>query len=87
MSTRCTFGWSTISENFPKRIKGLNSDALQVNYEEVKQPENEVISEMQSIMEYALPKFKYSIEEGKELIKGRKKYFNCTHRRFASVQK
>jgi hypothetical protein len=41
---------------------------LQVNYEEVKQPENEVISEMQSIMEYALPKFKYSIEEGKELL-------------------
>ncbi len=61
-------GLQQMAKNFPKRIKGLDSDALQVNYEEIKQPENEVISEMQSIMEYALPKFKYSIEEGKELL-------------------
>lgn len=61
-------GLQQMAQNFPKRIKGVDADALQVNYEEVKQPENEVLAEIQHITEYALPRFRYSIEEGKELL-------------------
>ena len=57
-----------MSFQFPKRIKGLNSENLNVIYDKPLQTDNYYLMELESIMEYALPKFESIINEGEEIV-------------------
>ena len=61
-------GIEQLSFQFPKRIKGVNPENLNVEYEASPQPENDYLSEIESIMDYALPRFKKAIHEGEEIV-------------------
>lgn len=61
-------GIERLSFQFPKRIKGLDSDNLNLNYESSKQSDNFFLSELESIMEYALPRFENVIKEGEDIV-------------------
>ncbi|MFC0183720.1 hypothetical protein SAMN04515674_117114 [Pseudarcicella hirudinis] len=53
--------------NFPKRISGLNTDNMSIEYSMPELPNNEYLSEIEAITEYALPRFEYILKEGKEI--------------------
>lgn len=61
-------GIQQLSVQFPKRIKGVNPENLNLEYEANPQPENNYLSEIESIMDYALPRFKRAINEGEEIV-------------------
>ncbi|MCU0469594.1 MAG: hypothetical protein MUF58_13420 [Arcicella sp.] len=61
-------GIERMSFQFPKRIKGLNTENLNVVYEANPQPDNYYLTELESIMEYALPRFENAIAEGENLV-------------------
>ncbi|MDZ7897087.1 MAG: hypothetical protein U5N85_03530 [Arcicella sp.] len=61
-------GIERLSFQFPKRIKGLNSNNLNLNYESSPQSDNHFLNELESIMEYALPRFENVIKEGEEIV-------------------
>lgn len=61
-------GIERLSFQFPKRIKGLNSDNLNLNYESSTLSDNHFLSELESIMEYALPRFEKVIKEGENIV-------------------
>ncbi|MEA5139791.1 hypothetical protein [Arcicella rigui] len=61
-------GIQQLSVQFPKRIKGVNPENLNLEYEASPQPENNYLSEIESIMDYALPRFKRAINEGEEIV-------------------
>ncbi len=63
-------GLEQMAKNFPKRIKGFNNDNMTLDYEPDAQPESEYLAEIESITDYALPRFRRGIEEGEELRKG-----------------
>lgn len=63
-------GLEQMAKNFPKRIKGFNNDNMALDYEPDAQPESEYLAEIESITDYALPRFRRGIEEGEELRKG-----------------
>ncbi len=63
-------GLEQMAKNFPKRIKGFNNDNMALDYEPDAQPESEYLAEIESIADYALPRFRRGIEEGEELKKG-----------------
>jgi hypothetical protein len=61
-------GIERMSFQFPKRIKGLDTEKLDVVYESSNQPDNYYLMELDSIMEYALPKFESIISEGEGIV-------------------
>ncbi|MES2520068.1 MAG: hypothetical protein V4585_18265 [Bacteroidota bacterium] len=61
-------GIEQMSTLFPKRIKDINSDNLDVVYEFSSQPDNRYLTELESIMNYALPRFENAILEGEEIV-------------------
>lgn len=61
-------GIERLSFQFPKRIKGLDSDSFNLNYENSTQSDNYFLNELESIMEYALPRFEIVIKEGEEIV-------------------
>jgi hypothetical protein len=52
-----------IAESFPKEISSENLMKLEISYRKMIEDDN-VMREIESIMEYALPKFKASLDEG-----------------------
>src|ERR1043165_8328908 len=52
-----------IAESFPKEISSENLKKLEINYRKMIEDDN-VMREIESIMEYALPQFKTSLDEG-----------------------
>jgi hypothetical protein len=61
-------GIDHLATNFPKRISGINTESLSVEYQEMKQPSSNYLMELESIMNYALPQFEYAIKEGEEIV-------------------
>ncbi len=61
-------GIERLSFQFPKRIKGLDSENLSVAYETSTHTDHFYLTELESIMEYALPKFESIISEGEEIV-------------------
>lgn len=54
---------SMLYDRFPKRLSLENLQNLEINYKKIIE-DDAVMQEIESIMEYALPKFKSSLEEG-----------------------
>ncbi len=52
-----------IAESFPKEISSENLKKLEISYRKMIEDDN-VMREIESIMEYALPQFKASLDEG-----------------------
>ncbi len=61
-------GIERMSFQFPKRIKGLDYENLNLVYETPPQPDNYYLTELESIMQYALPKFENIIKEGEGIV-------------------
>jgi hypothetical protein len=61
-------GIERLSFQFPKRINGLESENLILRYENSTQSDNYFLNELESIMEYALPRFEKVIREGEEIV-------------------
>lgn len=61
-------GINKMSVQFPKRIRAVNPESLDVEYEFANQPQSEYLSEIESIMEYALPRFKNALHEGEQIV-------------------
>lgn len=61
-------GIERMSFQFPKRIKGLDSENLNVVYESPIQTDNHYLTELETIMEYALPRFESIINEGEDIV-------------------
>jgi hypothetical protein len=61
-------GIERMSFQFPKRIKGLDSENLNLVYDTPPQPDNHYLTELESIMEYALPRFERIIREGENIV-------------------
>ncbi|MEA5457519.1 hypothetical protein VB796_00615 [Arcicella sp. LKC2W] len=61
-------GIEQMSDLFPKRIRDFNTDDLNIVYESSPQPDNHYITELESIMNYALPRFENAINEGEEIV-------------------
>jgi hypothetical protein len=61
-------GIERMSFQFPKRIKGLDTEKLDVVYETPNQADNYYLTELESIMEYALPRFESVINEGEGIV-------------------
>jgi hypothetical protein len=61
-------GIERLSFQFPKRINGLESENLIIRYENSTQSDNYFLNELESIMEYALPRFEKVIREGEEIV-------------------
>ncbi|WP_209330264.1 hypothetical protein [Lunatimonas salinarum] len=59
-------GKSQLKASFPKTVKGLEWERLQLSYQERVQ-DDEWIKEMQSIVDFALPQIKHHIEDGKAI--------------------
>lgn len=55
-----------LSDKFPGRIKEVDFQRLQLLYEKLVE-DDEAMQEVEEILEYALPLFKTSLEEGKEI--------------------
>jgi hypothetical protein len=59
-------GKSMLKSSFPKRLDGISMENLSLSYKEKVQDEDWV-TELQSIVEYAIPQIKHHIEEGKTI--------------------
>jgi hypothetical protein len=68
-----------IANNFPKRIAGIDVDQLQLQYEKLLN-DDAMIKEIETIINFSLPKFKYYLEEGKKIYD-----FIETHLQISSV--
>ena len=55
-----------ITGTFPKRITGFDLEQLQVQYEQLLN-DDELIQEIETIINFSLPKFKFYLEEGKKI--------------------
>lgn len=55
-----------IVNTFPKRITGFDAEQLQVQYEQLLN-DDVLIQEIENIIRFSLPKFKYYLEEGKKI--------------------
>lgn len=56
----------TLNETFPKEFSGFDFNKLQLMYEQ-KQAQDQVISTITEIVEFALPNIQETLEEGKEI--------------------
>jgi hypothetical protein len=61
-------GIERLNFQFPKRIKGINSENLNLVYDTPEQPDNHYLAELESIMEYAIPRFENVIKEGEGIV-------------------
>lgn len=59
-------GQEDIESKFPKQLDGMDLNQFSLIYKKLSE-DNEVLKELSSIVEYALPKLKRSLEEGKEI--------------------
>ena len=55
-----------IAGAFPKRITDIDMEQLQLQYEQLLN-DDELIREIETIINFSLPKFKYYVEEGKKI--------------------
>ncbi len=55
-----------LAKNFPSKAEGLDMKKLEIIYHELIK-DDEVMKELSEIIEYAVPQFKSSLEEGKEI--------------------
>ncbi len=55
-----------IANSFPKRLTGIDMDQLKLQYEQLIN-DDDLMKEIESIIDYSLPKFKYYMEEGKKI--------------------
>lgn len=55
-----------MSDKFPGRLRKVDFEKLQLLYEKLIE-DDEVMKEVEEILEYAIPLFKHSLEEGKEI--------------------
>lgn len=55
-----------IVNTFPKRISGIDLEQLQLQYDQLLN-DDELIREIETIINFSLPKFKYYLEEGKKI--------------------
>ena len=55
-----------LTKNFPAKAEGLDMKKLEIIYHELIQ-DDEIMKELGDIIEYAVPMFKNSLEEGKEI--------------------
>jgi hypothetical protein len=55
-----------LANNFPKRLTGIDMDQLRLQYEQLLN-DDDLMHEIESIIDYSLPKFKYYMEEGKKI--------------------
>lgn len=55
-----------IASTFPKSIIGIDREQLKLQYEELLN-DDELIREIETIIDFSLPKFKYYLEEGKKI--------------------
>ncbi|GAB2770645.1 hypothetical protein GCM10027275_11660 [Rhabdobacter roseus] len=51
--------------SFPKRVRGIDKSTLKIQYEEVL-PEDTYLSELNAIIDYALPRFSRTLTQGQE---------------------
>ena len=56
----------SLTKNFPAKAEGLDMKKLEIIYHELIQ-DDEIMKELGDIIEYAVPMFKNSLEEGKEI--------------------
>lgn len=59
-------GKEQISKKLPKKISSINREKLELEYERLV-TDGEFLKQLEEVMDFAIPKFKYSIEEGKEI--------------------
>lgn len=59
-------GKSSIESRFPKQINGLDVTKLKILYKQMLH-DDEIMKELEEIVEYALPMFKDTLKEGKEI--------------------
>jgi hypothetical protein len=64
-----------ISDAFPKRIKGLSADEIRLKYEAVLK-DDALMEEITSILEYSIPRFKETAEEGKKIYEFVEEHMN-----------
>lgn len=60
-------GKEELSNKFPKELKGIDKETFKLIYDQLAQ-NDEKLKEIESIVEYSIPKFKYTLEEGKEIF-------------------
>lgn len=60
-------GHDELTSKFPKELKGIDHETLTLIYEQLAKKDKK-LKEIESIVEYSIPKFKYSLEEGKEIF-------------------
>lgn len=59
-------GKDSIESRFPKEVNGLDMTKLKIFYKQMLH-DDEIMKELEDIVEYALPMFKGTLEEGKEI--------------------
>jgi hypothetical protein len=55
-----------IANSFPKRLTGIDMEQLKLQYEQLLN-DNDLMHEIECIIDYSIPKFKYYMEEGKKI--------------------
>lgn len=55
-----------LANSFPKKLTGIDVDQLKLQYENLLNDDN-LMHEIECIIDYSLPKFKYYMEEGKKI--------------------
>ncbi|MBA3706553.1 MAG: hypothetical protein H0W84_11850, partial [Bacteroidetes bacterium] len=55
-----------IANTFPKKISGIDLEQLQVQYDQLLN-DDDLIREIESIINFSIPKFKHYLEEGKKI--------------------
>ncbi|HET6225287.1 MAG TPA: hypothetical protein VFF27_03345 [Bacteroidia bacterium] len=55
-----------LASSFPKRLTGIDIEDLKLQYEELLN-DDDLMHEIECIIDYSLPKFKYYMEEGKKI--------------------
>lgn len=57
---------TNLLNNFPKELSGIDSDNLKLIYKRIAE-DDDLMKELEEIVNYAVPMFKNSLEEGKEI--------------------
>lgn len=55
-----------LANNFPKRLTGIDMEQLKLQYEQMLS-DDDLMHEIECIIDYSLPQFKYYMEEGKKI--------------------
>jgi hypothetical protein len=55
-----------LQKDFPKEIKNIDLNKLKLEYQQLMQ-DDDIMSELHSVIEYSIPKMKNTLEEGKEI--------------------